>query len=397
MSMQQRIASTRPHQPIERLPSRDDGTITMPPFSDHSPDVGPRITDDLRRLTAWTVSALGSDLRTLLLAGGYARGEGGVVHTPGGFRAYNDYDLVAIVDRGAERLRAMLTQQAMQWSREVGVHVDLWAIDAERLARPPRTLFWLDVALGGGRVLHGDPRVLTALASLTPRLVPIEEAGRLLANRAVGLALSELPGAYAMPAVRARHIHKAVLAVGDARLLAANRYPGTQRKRLAELIRLAGSPGISDDLLAAYADALVFRARPDLWAPPLGATHDAWYRAQLERVARWHFEFEAFRVGAPSDPLEFASWSGKLYPHLPDVRPGAGVVRSFSAARRGVAPLLPWLGHPRERLARVAVLLAYASRDPAARDAAARLLGASSGGRDDELRERLLTLMPWGS
>jgi hypothetical protein len=65
--------------------------------------------------------------------------------------------------------------------------------------------------------------------------VPLSECGRLLANRAVGLAISNLEGTRATDESLARHAHKAALACGDVRLLAADRYVASLRTRLADL------------------------------------------------------------------------------------------------------------------------------------------------------------------
>ena len=355
---------------------------------------------DLLRLTVAVDAKLGPDLRALLLVGGYARGEGGAVETPTGFAPYNDYDLIAVMRRGEAAARATLTELGERWTRELGVAVDFWVVSEELAASPPATLFWLDVALGGVRVLSGDPAVIDGAKRLRPRAVPLDEAGRLLANRAVGLALSNL--APCLDQVAERHIHKMVLAVGDARLLAADRYHGTVRERRDELARLAPSPAIGPELVEAYAAAAAFRERPDLHHRG-GAELERWYAASRERLARWHLDFEAQRAGTPRTPLGYATVPGRLYGPLPDTSPARAFASALRASLRLHIPLLPWIGHPRERVARAAVALAYAPCDRAARAVAARLLGARALGpdlermvHDDDLRSALLALIPFG-
>lgn len=328
-------------------------------------------------------AALGADLRTLALVGSYARGEGGAVATGGTLGPHNDLDLIAVVPRGAASgWRRKLKPLCAAWSAQLAIDVDVWAVDERFLEAIPPTLFWLDIALGGLRVLHGAELEV----KVAPRSVPLDEAGRLLANRAVGLALSNLGGDETM----ARHAHKAVLACGDALLLAANRYPPTLRERLTELERLSSAPAVGPLLVGRYAEALRYRARPDLFRPsrPL---HE-WYAAVREDLARWHFAFESFRCDAPASPTAFACWTGRLYETLPDVRPGGALVASLRAAAAGAAPLFPYLGHPRERLARAAVALAYGPGDLRARSAACRLLGVRASASDTVLVESLRAL-----
>lgn len=335
-----------------------------------------RIERDIQEIARAVERELGAGLTALLLVGGYARGEGGLVERDGELGPYNDYDLVAVVRGDARSFATGLARVAQAQTIARGVEVDLWPLAERDVGRVPRTLFWLDVGRGAVRVVAGDLGVLDRLARHSPREIPIEEVGRLLANRAVGLALTNLEPEPDRDLRRARHGHKAVLACGDARLLAAHRYPATVAARLSELEGLASAPGVGAALASAYGDAKRFRERPDLWRPT-GETVSEWYERTLGRVQEWHLAFESWRVGAPRAPLAAAQWSGRFYPELPDVRPGGAAVSALRAALRlgERMPLLPWVGHPRERLARVAIALAYAPHDPGVRGVAARLLG----------------------
>jgi len=367
----------------------------VPPFAPQSSAPSSAIAGALAAVTDAVTSALGARLAALLLVGSYARGEGGVVERRGALHPYNDFDLVAVVRGGGRGLRSRLAAIGHAWTARLGVDVDIYPVGAPALASPPPTLFWLDVALGGVRVLAGDERLLDAVRRLRPRDVPLEEAARLLANRAVGLALSNLERAPADRTRPQRHVHKAALAVGDALLLAADRYQPTVAARAEALRGLAGAPRVGPALVARYEDAARFRLRPERWAPPAGEPLDLWLAAAVADLGRRHLAFERLRAGAPSDVAAFAAWSGRLYPRLSDVRPGGALLASLRAAARAEAPLLPWTGHPRERLARVAVALAYGGADPRARREAERLLGTpgANPGGDERLRRALGSLL----
>jgi hypothetical protein len=321
---------------------------------------------------------LGRSLEALLLVGGYARGEGSVVRVGGAWGGYNDYDLVAILRDHAAlwRARRVLRDFAAERSRKLGIEVDLWPTTRRFLRRAPATLFWLDVCRGGVRVISGDPGVLGALPRLCVRGVPLDEAGRLLANRAVGIALSNLEPVD-HDHRRRRHIHKAALACGDALLLAIDRYPATVRERLGALRALAGAPAVGDDLVAAYEAAARFRRRPDAPAPREDVP--GWYEERRDAIRRWHLAFESRRIHAPEDPADFAAHRGALYPGAADVGRASSTFSALRAGARGAAPLRPWCGHPRERLARVAVALAYGSDREDCRRLAARWLGLQDG------------------
>ena len=136
--------------------------------------VRPRVERDLATITARVRDAFGKDLVTLLLVGGYARGEGGAVGDGPEAAAFNDYDLVAVVREVTPAITAIAASVGASLSERVGVEVDLWPMSRDAIARPPATLFWLDVALGGVKVLCGDESVLIGGLMLTPRWVPLE-------------------------------------------------------------------------------------------------------------------------------------------------------------------------------------------------------------------------------
>ncbi|MGK3994383.1 hypothetical protein [Sorangium sp. So ce1024] len=355
------------------------------------------IARDLASIAASTEELLGPRLCGLLLIGGYARGEGGVVERAGELGPFNDYDLVAVLrGRAAGRHeRARLRDLGHAWTQRLGVDVDLLPLSEADLPRLPPTLFWLDAALGGVRVVMGPSALAGRLPRLSPRRVSLDECGRLLMNRATGLALSNLEPSAGNEDRIARHGHKAAFACGDVRLLACGRYRPSHVEKLAELERLEDCPAVGADLVAAYRDAVAFRTRPDRWRPP-GGDVAAWYARLRALVARWHLDHEAWRTGAPADPRAYAAFRGRLFRDLPDVRPGAAPLAALRAAATGAAPLLPYVGHPRERLARVAVALAYAPDEPASRAAAERLLGVPAGATDAVLRERLRALVQRG-
>ena len=353
-----------------------------------------RVTRDLTQISDAAERVLGRDLRALLLVGGYARGEGGAERRQGSWAPHNDYDLLAVTARGGLRGASAARRFSEVWTQRLGLHVDLTPVPLARLLDPPRTLFWLDVTAGGARTLAGDPSLLSAMPWFTPRDVPFEEAGRLLMNRAVGLALSRLAGWDEEPVVRARHVHKAVLACGDALLFAADQYPRDLAGRLRALVRLQSAPGVGVELVDAYTDALAFRLDAAGWRPR-GGDVEGWWRQSLALVAERHLRFEAWRAGTPRVPAAYVSFRGPLFPALPDVRVRLPWLAAVRARVAGAASLTPYLGHPRERLARVAVALAYGGAGE--RESAAVLLGAPRAASDAALIVRLRALSARGS
>lgn len=333
-----------------------------------------RVQDDVAHITESVVASMGSALVALVLVGSYARGEGGVVQSAHGPRAFNDFDLLCVLDgspTAAQRSALRSLGAALEERR--GVAVDLWPTTREGIAHAQRTLFWLDVAMGGARVLYGDERALDPVRSIRERDVSLDEAARLLANRAAGVALSrlatsprnrhgEIARRWAEPAVVARHAHKAVLACGDALLLATRRYANTLQQRLAHLTAMCAGDDTLGELPSRYREALAFRLDATGWAPPRGQSVSDWNTDTLALVSKWHLRFERWRVGVANDALAYTQWRRSLYASSRDVqRSVAALTGALSVLRRG-AMIAPWRlrMHPREQLARAAVGIAYA-------------------------------------
>lgn len=344
-----------------------------------------RIHADLAELTRAIRESLGTELVATLLLGGYARGEGSLVEHDGQLGPYNDYDLVIVVPRVTKRVVRALHVVSETWSARLGVEVDAWPIAQRDLHPAPRILLWLDAALDGARVLDGDPSVLDDVRRLSVRDIPSTECARLLGNRATGLALSNLEVDFDLR--RARHGHKMVLALGDAILLLANRYEGRVAARALALQALRASPNVGAELADAYRDAMRFRARPDQWHPE--GELDDWYASILRLARDRHLRFEHMRIGTPNSVEGYAEFEGALFPSSAGVASMRDALASVRANLKLGVRSLAHRSHPRERLLRASILLAYEPTNRSAREKAANLLGIGHNGSDEALHAAL--------
>ncbi|MEA3137762.1 MAG: hypothetical protein QOC71_2043 [Thermoplasmata archaeon] len=192
----------------------------MPYTSLDTPAILRRIDADLASVVA-AVRAGDRHVRSIVLTGGFARGEGAVLRGD----PQNDYDLVAI--RGFGRPAKSYAALREELSKSLGLHIDLAAVPAWRLQRAPASVFWYETALRG-RVLWGEDLLGSIRVRDAAGLDPCEGL-RLLANRAAGLLL-----ATARPndadALRLQAA-KALLAAFDAQMLAAGRFAPSQTER----------------------------------------------------------------------------------------------------------------------------------------------------------------------
>lgn len=197
------------------------------PYTVHdTPTIRATIDHDVARVTA-VVRAGDAHLRSLVLTGGFARGEGAVLNGS----PQNDYDFVAV--RGVGKPSVPYRRMQRHLERELGLHIDLAPVPAWRLPFVARSIFWYETA-HRGQVVWGDD-VLGRIRLRGPADIARTEAMRLVVNRAAGLLL-----ATGMPDPHARRIQaaKALLAAADARLLAAGVFAPSQLERQGEWQRL---------------------------------------------------------------------------------------------------------------------------------------------------------------
>ena len=211
---------------------------------DGSAELDALIDSHLAGIRERVLAEVGSaNVAALVLGGGYGRGEGGVRRITDGERPYNDYDLVLFHQHpDAKALQRILDQIHHDESRRCGLHVDVTPIHRDRIPHLPSALTWYE--LGAGHVLvAGDPAVLEPLRQRTLAGVHQSEWGRLLVNRATGVAMAQrringLPVRTGADedtlAFAHRQVMKAWLALGDVALADAGLYhPQVQHRRRA--------------------------------------------------------------------------------------------------------------------------------------------------------------------
>jgi hypothetical protein len=272
----------------------------------------------------------------LYVMGGYGKGEGGVEWSEGRERLSNNVDLLLLTSdertaAGARRLLAQLGDQ-LQAAAGLDVPVDVGVQDLGSLRRAGRRVMWFDLR-EGHRVVFGPPDLLPRIlpADCTPLAWDVED---LVVNRVAPVVLGRLAlraggsvGALRRPLVR--HMHKAVVAMGDALLFRAGQLTWSYREKGRRLEELAGVPPF---FRARYRQAVEFRLRPSY--DRLGSRR---------ALASWH----SLRLAELSVvyPLAFPDGPGASGESF---TPRSLVHRALTLLRfpptRGVLPAIRWLG-----------------------------------------------------
>lgn len=355
------------------------------------PHIDRHVQGLLDRVVQAVRAEMGADLTAMVLAGGFGRGEGGVLRQPGGrLHVVNDFDIELVYPEPLGRLASKLRVQwrhrrrlaalAEQLATEFGMkQVDLTLRGESSLAvREPR-LADFD-AYHGHRLLWGDADPLARQRAFAPSEISPFEGTWLLRNRGIGLVLArlylDLPGA-----LRPEHrenfyieLNKSVLAAGDALWILSGRYHVSYARRKDSFAELAalGYPGY-DTLRRLYDQAAEYKLRPVVDQYPGQPPMALW-----QQVAALHVDFflwhEGRRLGRRIASLgDWSDWSLTQ----PRPRDPTGALRRRLERRLGATghcpPSMAGLRH--DRLASVACPLALlAARSAVAADEAWRVL-----------------------
>lgn len=224
----------------------------------------------LKELAEDCAGVLGDNFVALVLAGGYGRGEGGIVIVGGIERPYNDLDLIPVLKRPDRKAESLLLPISRKFTGRLGIHVDFSRpLTRASIGQLPHKLMWQDL-LNGHIVISGDQDILLKhMPAWMRQPLPMIEATHLLLNRGAGLiwSIGILEGYLdnsESDFVR-RNYFKAALALGDALLIANGRHQTAYRGRDTLLEKLAEEISFphKNELLLLYRRALVFKFSPD--------------------------------------------------------------------------------------------------------------------------------------
>lgn len=199
-----------------------------------TPETVDLIEEDLNEIVS-TLREADPALRSLVLTGGFARGEGAVYHG----QPQNDYDLVAVRGLGRPVDYDRLTHDL---EGSLGVHVDLATVSTLRLGWVSGSIFWYETARRG-RILWGED-LLERIPIRSTDDLEATEGLRLLVNRSAGLLLARDEHSHA----RRIQAAKGLLAALDAHLLAEDDFPPSQRERWQRYRKRRGTGLIPDQL-----------------------------------------------------------------------------------------------------------------------------------------------------
>jgi hypothetical protein len=318
----------------------------------------------LHELAYKTRKALGENLVALILAGGYGRGEGGIVIKNDIEMPYNDLDLILIVKNTGFDFAGLLLPISQEFAQRLEIHVDFSRpLTVANLKTLPHKLMWQDL-LNGHIVLYGPADILSAnMPEYMCSPLPMIEATHLLLNRGAGLIwsfriLHGLTENSEEDFIR-RNYFKAALAIGDAILIASGNHQTAYRGRDSRLQEVFKNNEFADfaEFPRLYARALQFKFSPDK-EPETVFNREILYKlAQI--LLKLFLRIEEKRLQrAFASAHEYAIWRGirEKREHLPQ-KLARNLVKNALMKRFSIL-------YPRERLFRLLPVLLHQAIKP---------------------------------
>ena len=214
-----------------------------------------------------------TQLEGIALGGGYGRGEGGMLRTPGGDQPYNDLEFFVFIRGNAilaeRKFRHPLHELGEQLSPEAGLEVEFKVLTLEKLRRSAPNMFYYDLVAGHRWILGDDSLFVGCEQHKNAAKIPLHETTRLLFNRCSGLLyslerLQRKDFSEAESDFVGRNLAKAQLAFGDVLLAAHGEYHWSCRERHARLakFKFIGELAWAAPLLAQHAAGAEFKLHP---------------------------------------------------------------------------------------------------------------------------------------
>jgi hypothetical protein len=242
-----------------------------------------------------------SKLEAIILAGGYGRGQGGVLRTSAGDLPYNDLEFYVFLRgtawRNARRYDRALQALGERLSPDAGLHVEFKVDSLAGLRRRPISMFSYDL-VAQHRELYGNGETFRGCEHhQEPTTLPSVEGTRLLLNRCTGLLLARLVLAENSNLTEdqadfiGRNLAKLRLALGDAVLTAFGLYHWnclTRHQRLLALEPRESVPEL-ETIRKLHAQGVEFKLRPWRQTGAMRERRDA-FSSQIQELSDLAFQ-----------------------------------------------------------------------------------------------------------
>lgn len=207
-------------------------------------------------------AAFGDQLRGVILIGSMGRGEATVVSENGSPKVLGDAEFLLVFNEESTLPHQAAIERASQVAEEritkqgVTVKLDLAAVHARHLRQMPPSIYTYEVKVQG-KVVWGDPAILSLIPDFHASDIPYEDAWRLLCNRMIEVleaAGETTVTADGLPPVLHYRTVKLYQDMATSFLVFSGCYEPAYRSRAERLSRMAADPKPPADLPFRFAD-----------------------------------------------------------------------------------------------------------------------------------------------
>lgn len=264
----------------------------------NTPEAEERIQRDQDVIAQAVGKTLHKSLLSVVMIGGYGRGEGGIYNADSALRPYNDYDYFLVLEDGQKynekkRYRELLPIKH-ELEEKLQIEVDFAITYPSKIRKLKPTLMNAEM-LWGHRVICGDADILRQAPKIEFDHLPLGEFTRLMFNRGNLLLLNKMhldAGNFDLDEAY-KFCFKAILACGDAMLARNSSYHPSYIQK-CEI--LWNNNYYNDEILRAlYPIAVGHKMDPSSDLSHLPSIQDF----QVEAVNLWiktFLNFEQFRL-----------------------------------------------------------------------------------------------------
>lgn len=336
------------------------------------PRIDAKIQGDLNLIRREILGLLGRDAKAILLAGGFGRGEGGVIVSDESVEIVNDYDIIILLEAASlwRYLRLFwkfdepIDALASGLAQRLGLkQVDLVLRPLSYFEGPlPLAIENYEVK-NGHQLLFGHKDPCDLMPDWCAEDIPLFEGTWLFRNRGLGLLIAacylDCEGQVSQANQKNFIIecNKAQMAIGDSCLLLKQRYHWSYAERLKRIhaVSLADVP-LGQAISRNYIDALENKLQPDfqrfyardprLWWTEIATLFDDFYRYFESRrlgveIGDW---LQYARLPKPEDKLDVRTWvGGAARSGLRMFRPSVWRLNSLRARKSNIIALVALL------------------------------------------------------
>ncbi|RLB06068.1 MAG: hypothetical protein DRG83_01190 [Deltaproteobacteria bacterium] len=280
--------------------------------------INEKISSDLSYIVTEILKVIKSDhIHSIVLTGGFGRGEGGVIfEKKGEIRIVNDYDIGIILRenplkyllnlKGYSEKTAYLSERL---AHELNIkQVDLSVKNSNMLRFLPPTILYYET-LNGYKLLYGNGDLTRIIPNFKSEDLPLVEGTKLFLNRGGGLLIAAkyfIPSGDVEEHDKLNFIvecDKAIMAMGDSILLLERKYHYSyiKRKEIIRSLNLKNVP-LSEKIIPMYISALENKVKPDFDNYPKMDLITWWFEIQ-ELYDEFFKQFEQIRLG-----VKFKTW-----------------------------------------------------------------------------------------